>query len=389
MVDFNLSSLQEDLRLEIREFCEQFPAVYWRKKDAESAYPHEVVEALTEAGYLSTLIPQSYGGMGLGLTESSIILEEINRSGGNSGAFHGQMYIMGVLLRHGSDAQKKTWLPRIANGTLRLQAFSVTEPEAGSDTTRIRTFARREGDDYVINGHKNWTSRVEQSDLMLLLARTSPLEEDSRTHGLSIFLVDLREARKQNGALRVKPVNTMMNYETYQVTYEEMIVPAENLIGEAGHGFGYIIDGWNAERILLAAECIGDGHWFIDTANAYAIKREVFDVPIGKNQGVQFPLARAYADLSAADLIRYKAAWLFDRGESCGAEANMAKLLASDVSWKAANMCLDTHGGYGFVDEFDIERKFRETRLYQVAPVNNNLILSYIATHVLGLPRSY
>lgn len=389
-MDFYLSAAQEDLRQEIREFCQQFPAAYWRKKDAERAYPHEVVEALTEVGYLSILIPQSYGGMGLGLTESSIILEEINRSGGNSGAFHGQMYIMGALLRHGSEAQKAAWLPKIADGALRLQAFSVTEPEAGSDTTRIRTFARREGNDYVINGHKNWTSRIEQSELMLLLARTSPLEEvDSRTNGLSLFMVDLREVRKQDGALRIKPVNTMMNYETYQVTYEEMIVPAENLIGEAGHGFRYIIDGWNAERILLAAECIGDGYWFIDTASAYAAKREVFDIPIGKNQGVQFPLARVYADLAAGDLIRYKAAWLFDCGESCGAEANMAKLLASDVSWKAANICLDTHGGNGFVDEFDIERKFRETRLYQIAPVNNNLILSYIATHILGLPRSY
>jgi len=389
-MDFNLSSLQGDLRQEIRAFCEQFPAAYWRKKDAQRAYPHEVVEALTKAGYLSALIPQSYGGLGLGVTESSIILEEINRSGGNSGAFHGQMYIMGALLRHGSEDQKATWLPRIANGSLRLQAFSVTESEAGSDTTRIRTFARREGAYYVINGHKNWTSRIEQSDLMLLLARTSILEEgESRKHGLSLFLVDLRAARKQTGALRVKPVNTMMNYETYQVTYEEMIVPAENMIGKAGNGFQYIIDGWNAERILLAAECIGDGHWFIDTASTYAKQRKVFDVPIGKNQGVQFPLARAYADISAADLIRYKAAWKFDRGEPCGAEANMAKLLASEASWKAANICLDTHGGYGFVDEFDIERKFRETRLYKVAPVNNNLILSYVATHVLGLPRSY
>ena len=389
-MDFNLSSLQGDLRQEIRAFCEQFPAAYWRKKDAQRAYPHEVVEALTKAGYLSALIPQSYGGLGLGVTESSIILEEINRSGGNSGAFHGQMYIMGALLRHGSEAQKATWLPRIANGSLRLQAFSVTESEAGSDTTRIRTFARREGAYYVINGHKNWTSRIEQSDLMLLLARTSILEEgESRKHGLSLFLVDLRAARKQTGALRVKPVNTMMNYETYQVTYEEMIVPAENMIGKAGNGFQYIIDGWNAERILLAAECIGDGHWFIDTASTYAKQRKVFDVPIGKNQGVQFPLARAYADITAADLIRYKAAWKFDRGEPCGAEANMAKLLASEASWKAANICLDTHGGYGFVDEFDIERKFRETRLYKVAPVNNNLILSYVATHVLGLPRSY
>ncbi|MEE2708273.1 MAG: acyl-CoA dehydrogenase family protein [Gemmatimonadota bacterium] len=389
-MDFNLSSLQGDLRQEIRAFCEQFPAAYWRKKDAERAYPHEVVEALTKAGYLSALIPKSYGGLGLGVTESSIILEEINRSGGNSGAFHGQMYIMGALLKHGSEAQKATWLPRIANGSLRLQAFSVTESEAGSDTARIRTFARREGDYFVINGHKNWTSRIEQSDLMLLLARTSILEEgESRKNGLSLFLVDLRAARKQTGALRVKSVNTMMNYETYQVTYKEMIVPAENMIGKAGNGFQYIIDGWNAERILLAAECIGDGHWFIDTARTYAKQRKVFEVPIGKNQGVQFPLARAYANLTAADLIRYKAAWKFDRGEPCGAEANMAKLLASEASWKAANICLDTHGGYGFVDEFDIERKFRETRLYKVAPVNNNLILSYIAIHVLGLPRSY
>jgi alkylation response protein AidB-like acyl-CoA dehydrogenase len=300
------------------------------------------------------------------------------------------MYLMGALLRHGSDAQKERWLPAIASGKLRLQAFSVTEAEAGSDTSSIRTFARREGSTYIVNGHKNWTSRIEQSDLLLLLARTTPREAvDKRTEGLSLFLIDLRDARLQKGALEVQPVRTMFNYATYQVWFRDLQMPLDSLIGEEGHGFRYVIDGWNAERILLAAEAIGDGYWFVDRGCTYAREREVFEAPIGRNQGVQFPIVRAYAATVAADLVRYKAAWLFDTNAPCGAEANMAKLLASEASWQAANICLDTHGGYGFVDEYDVERKFRETRLYQVAPVNNNLVLAYLATHVLDLPRSY
>jgi len=389
-MDFHLTEEQEVLRIRITDFCSQFPDDYWRKTDRERVYPQAFVEALTEAGYLSVLIPEQYGGLGLGVTEASIILEAINRSGGNSAAFHAQMYIMGALLRHGSKAQKIRWLPQIASGQLRLQAFSVTEAEAGSDTPSISTFAQRDSDGYIINGHKNWTSRVEQSDLLLLLARTIPREEvEKRTEGLSLFLVDLREARQQSGALEIQPVHTMFNYATNQVWYRDLRLPLDSLIGEEGNGFRYIIDGWNAERILLASEAIGDGYWFIDRASAYAKERVVFDAPIGRNQGVQFPIARAYSDVVAADLVRSQAAWLFDQGESCGAEANMAKLLASEASWKAANICLDTHGGYGFVDEYDVERKFRETRLFQVAPVNNNLVLAYLANHVLDLPRSY
>ncbi len=389
-MDFQPAPEHEALRSRIRDFCNQFPDTYWRETDRNRAYPHTFVEALTEAGFLSILIPEEYGGLGAGVIEASIVLEEINRSGGNSAAFHAQMYLMGALLRHGSDAQKARWLPSIANGELRLQAFSVTEAEAGSDTPSIRTFARREDSAYIVNGHKNWTSRIEQSDLLLLLARTTPREAvDKRTEGLSLFLIDLRDARRQEGALEVQPVRTMFNYATYQVWFRDLRLPLDSLIGEEGQGFRYVIDGWNAERILLAAEAIGDGYWFIDRASTYARDREVFDAPIGRNQGVQFPIVRAYSATVAADLVRYKAAWLFDTNASCGAEANMAKLLASEASWQAANICLDTHGGYGFVDEYDVERKFRETRLYQVAPVNNNLVLAYLATHVLDLPRSY
>ena len=389
-MDFQPSPEHQALRERIRDFCAQFPDTYWRETDRDRVYPQAFVEALTKAGFLSILIPEKYGGLGLGVTEASVVLEEINRSGGNSAAFHAQMYLMGALLRHGNDAQKESWLPAIASGELRLQAFSVTEAEAGSDTPSIRTFARRESSAYIVSGHKNWTSRIEQSDLLLLLARTTPREAvDKRTDGLSLFLIDLRDARRQEGALEVQPVRTMFNYATYQVWFRDLRLPLDSLIGEEGHGFRYVIDGWNAERILLAAEAIGDGYWFVDRASTYAREREVFDAPIGRNQGVQFPIVRAYAATVAADLVRYKAAWLFDTSAPCGAEANMAKLLASEASWQAANICLDTHGGYGFVDEYDVERKFRETRLYQVAPVNNNLVLAYLATHVLDLPRSY
>lgn len=389
-MEFAFTAEQEELRAQVRDLCSRFPTTYWREADQARAYPEEFVQTLTQARYLSALIPREYGGLGLGVTEASIVLEEINRSGGNSAACHAQMYIMGALVRHGSEEQKRRWLPEIARGALRLQAFSITEPEAGSDTTKISTLAVREGDGYIVNGHKNWTSRIEQSDLLLLLARTTPHKQTTkRTSGLSLFLVDLREARQQKEALQVKRVRTMFNYETYQVTYHDLHLPADSLIGEEGNGFRYVIDGWNAERILLAAEAIGDGYWFVEKAAHYARERVVFDAPIGRNQGVQFPLARNYAAITAADLVRYKAAWLFDHGQNCGAEANMAKLLASEASWDAANTCLNTYGGNGFVDEYDVERKFRETRLYQVAPVNNNLVLAYVATHVLGLPRSY
>ncbi len=388
-MDFALIPDQERLRADVRSLCTRFPNDYWRALDRERAYPEAFVRALTDAGYLSALIPEEYGGLGLGVTEASIILEEINRSGGHSAACHAQMYVMGALVRHGSEAQKGHWLPQVARGELRFQAFSVTEAEAGSETTAITTTAVRDGDGWIVNGHKNWTSRIEQSDLLLLLARTTPREGlTDRTRGLSLFLIDLRAAREQE-ALEVRPVRTMFNYETYQVTYRNLRLPADALIGEEGMGFRYVIDGWNAERILLAAECIGDGRWFVERASAYARQREVFGRPIGANQGVQFPLARAHAQIEAADLLRWKAAWLFDQGAKSGAEANMAKLLASEASWAAANACLDTHGGNGFVDEYDVERKFRETRLFQVAPVNNNLVLAYVGTHVLGLPRSY
>jgi acyl-CoA dehydrogenase len=388
-MDFSLTDGQQRLRVDVATLCAGFGNDYWRRLDRERAYPEELVRALTTAGYLSALIPAKYGGLGLGVTEASLILEAINRSGGHSAACHAQMYIMGALAKHGSEEQRRRWLPGIAAGELRLQAFSVTEPEAGSDTTSISTMAERDGDGYRVNGHKNWTSRIEQSDLLLLLARTTPKAElTDRTRGLSLFLVDLRGARRQ-GALEVERTRTMFNYETYRVTYCDLRLPADALIGEEGMGFRYVIDGWNAERILLAAECIGDGDWFIEKASLYASRREVFGRPIGQNQGVQFPLARAHAQIRAADLLRFQAAWLFDRGQKCGAEANMAKLLASEASWAAANACLDTHGGNGFVDEYDVERKFRETRLFQVAPVNNNLVLAYVGNHVLGMPKSY
>lgn len=379
----------EQIRADIRTLCAGFPDTYWRDLDRARAYPEAFVQALTDSGYLAALIPKSYGGLGLGLTEASVILEEINRSGGNAAACHAQMYVMGAIVRHGTDEQKRRWLPPIARGELRFQAFSVTEHDAGSETTAIDTIAVREGDHFVINGQKNWTSRIEQSDLLLLLARTTPKSEtERRTEGLSLLLVDLREARRQD-AIVIEPVHTMFNYETNQVTYRDLRVPAGNLIGAEGDGFRRVLDGMNAERVLLAAEAIGDGYWFVDRAARYAREREVFGKPIGANQGVQFPIARAYAQVVAADQVRYLAAAKFDRGEPAGAEANMAKLLASEASWQAANVCLDTHGGYGFVDTYDVERKFRETRLYQVAPVSNNLILAYLGQHVLGMPRSY
>ena len=379
-----------ELRAAVRAVCDRFPDEYWRDADQARAYPQEFVDALTASGHLGALIPVEYGGLGLGLTEASVIMEEINRSGGHSAACHAQMYTMGAVLRHGSQQQKDTYLPEIAKGALRLQAFSITEKDAGSDTTSITTTARREGDHYVIDGHKNWTSRIEQSDLLLVLARTAPQDAAARTEGLSLFLVDLREVRAhQPGALGVTPVRTMFNYATNQVTYDGLRVPATGLVGTEGRGFRHVLDGWNAERILLAAEAIGDGYWFVERATQYARARRVFGRPIGANQGVQFPLAQAYMQVRAADLMRYRAAELFESGEPCGAEANMAKLLASEASWAAANACLDTHGGNGFVDTHDVERKFRETRLYKVAPINNNLVSSFVATQVLGLPRSY
>jgi acyl-CoA dehydrogenase len=377
----------EAIRTAVRDICKDYPDPYWRELDKAQEYPDEFVRALTEAGWLAALIPEEYGGAGLGITEASIILEEINRSGANGAACHAQMYIMGTLLKHGSDEQKRRYLPGIASGELRLQAFGVTEPNAGSETTRIQTTAVREGDRYVVNGQKVWTSRVKQSDLLLLLARTTPYDElADKTRGLSVFLVDLREA---GDAIEVRPLETMINHATNELFINDLAVPAENLIGEEGMGFRYIIDGWNAERILIAAEAIGDGRWFVDRAVRYANERVVFGRPIGANQGVQFPIAQAYAHVEAADAIRYKAAALFDAGRKCGAEANMAKLLASEASWEAANVCLTVHGGYGLATEYDVERKFRESRLYIVAPINNNLVLAYLGQHVLGLPRSY
>jgi len=384
---FRLSEEQETIRRAVREICARYPDSYWREVDERRGYPEAFVQELTRAGWLAALIPEEYGGAGLNITEASLILEEINHSGGNSGACHAQMYIMGTLLRHGNETQKRQYLPQIASGELRLQAFGITEPDAGSETTRISTMAVRKGDRYIINGQKIWTSRVQHSDLMLLLARTTPYDElKDKTRGLSVFLVDLRTA---GDALEVRPILNMVNHETNQVFINDLEVPAENLIGEEGTGFRYIIDGWNAERILIASECIGDGRWFVERAAKYTSERVVFGQPIGKNQGVQFPIARAYASIEAADLMRFKAAALFDAGEKCGAEANMAKLLASEASWEAANTCLNAHGGYGFACEYDVERKFRETRLYMVAPINNNLILAYIGQHVLKMPKSY
>jgi alkylation response protein AidB-like acyl-CoA dehydrogenase len=377
-----------DVRTAVARLCSDFPGEYWRDKDREKKYPVEFVEALTEGGYLSVLIPEEYGGAGMDLGAACAVLEEIQRSGGNGGACHAQMYTMGTLLRHGSDAQKQQYLPDIASGKLRLQAFGVTEPASGTDTTRIRTKAVRDGDDYVVGGQKVFISRVEHSDLLLLLVRTTPRDQvEKRTQGMSVLLVDLREA--VGNGLTVRPLETMLNHATTELFFDALRVPVGNLIGEEGKGFGYILDGMNAERILIAAECIGDARWFIDKASAYAGDREVFGVPIGKNQGIQFPIARSYVQTEAAALMVDKASAMFDAGEPCGSQANMAKLLAADASWAAADMCLQTHGGYGFAVEYDIERKFRETRLYQVAPISTNLILSHIATHILGLPRSF
>ncbi|MGA7333461.1 MAG: acyl-CoA dehydrogenase family protein [Pseudolabrys sp.] len=378
-----------DIRDGVRALCAKFPGEYWRALDRERAYPTDFVGALTKAGYLAALIPEEYGGSGLNLAAAAAIMEEIHASGGNGAACHAQMYTMGTILRHGSDAQKQRYLPLIASGELRLQAFGVTEPTSGTDTLSLRTVARREGNDhYVINGQKIWTSRAEHSDLLLLLARTTPKEQaKKRTEGLSVFLVDMRLAQGAN--IVINPIRTMMNHATTQIFFDDLRVPAENLIGEEGKGFRYILGGMNAERILIAAECIGDAKWFIAKATQYAKERELFDRPIGQNQGVQFPIARAYAQMRAAELMVHEAARKYDAGEDIGAEANMAKLLAADASWAAADMCVQTHGGFGFAEEYDIERKFRETRLYQVAPISTNMILSYLAEHVLGLPRSY
>jgi acyl-CoA dehydrogenase len=387
MMDFNLTQEQLQIRDEIRKVCREFPDAYWREIDKKKEYPDAFVRKLSELGWLAALIPEEYGGTGLGITEASIILEEINHSGGVATACHAQMYTMGTLLRHGNEEQKRRYLPQIARGELRLQAFGVTEPNAGSESTRIQTTAKREGDKYIIKGEKIFISRVLESDLMLLLARTTPYDElEDKTKGLSVFIVDLREAK---GKLEVKPLDLMINHHTNQLFFDGVAVPAANLIGEEGMGFRYIIDGWNAERILVAAEAIGDGRWFIERAAKYASERIVFGRPIGSNQGIQFPIAKAYAAIEAADLVRYQAATKFDRKEKCGAEANMAKLLASEAAWEAANACLTTHGGYGFAAEYDVERKFRETRLLTVAPVSNNLVLAYLGQHVLGMPKSY
>jgi acyl-CoA dehydrogenase len=377
-----------DLREAVRALCAQFPGEYHRKIDQARGYPEEFVNALTKAGWLAALIPQEYGGSGLGLTEASVIMEEINRSGGNSGACHGQMYNMGTLLRHGSDPQKRHYLPKIASGELRLQSMGVTEPSTGTDTTKIKTTAVKKGERYVVNGQKVWISRVQHSDLMILLARTTPVAEvKKKSEGMSIFIVDLRDAIGKG--LTVKPIMNMVNHETNELFFDQLEIPTENLIGEEGMGFKYILDGLNAERALIAAECIGDGYWFIDKVTAYTKERIVFGRPIAQNQGVQFPIARAYVNVEAASLMRFRACELFDAHQPCGAEANMAKLLAADASWEAANACLQFHGGFGFACEYDVERKFRETRLYQVAPISTNLILSYVAEHVLGLPRSF
>lgn len=383
----------EEYRRAVRELCAGFDSQYWQKMEEAASYPEEFIQALTDAGWLSALIPAEYGGAGLSLTEASVILEEINRSGGNSGACHAQMYVMGTLLRHGSEDQKKRYLPLIAEGKLRLQSFAVTEPTTGTDTTKLKTFAEKKGDRYVVNGQKVWISRVQHSDLMILLARTTPLAEvKKKTEGLSVFLVDLRASGlvgNEGKGITLRPIRNMVNHETNEMFFDNFEIPEENLIGEEGKGFRYILDGMNAERILIAAECVGDGFWFIERATKYANERIVFDRPIGQNQGVQFPIAKAYANIRAADLMRYEAARLFEAHEPCGTEANMAKMLAADSSWEAANVCLQTHGGFGFAAEYDVERKFRETRLYQVAPISTNLILSYLGEHVLGMPRSF
>ena len=377
-----------EIREAVQKLCAQFPGAYWQSMDRDRSYPTEFVNALTQSGFLSVLIPEQYGGSGLGLAAAAAVLEEIHRSGGNGGACHAQMYTMGTLLRHGSVEQKEHFLPKIASGELRLQAFGVTEPTSGTDTTRITTFARREGDHYVVSGQKIWTSRAEHSDLLVLLVRTQKRDEATRpSKGLSVLLVDMRDVL--GNGLTIRPIRTMLNHGTTELFFDEMSVPVASLIGEEGEGFKYILDGMNAERVLIASECIGDGRFFIDRAAAYAGERSVFDRPIGLNQGIQFPIARSYIEVEAAAGMVDKAAALFDEGKSCGSEANMAKLLASEASWKAADVCLQTHGGFGFAEEYDIERKFRETRLYQVAPISTNLILSHVATHVLGLPKSF
>ena len=386
------SSENDDIHASIREevakLCRRFPPEYWRKLDEKRAYPTEFVTALTEAGYLSALIPEEYGGTGLGLSAASAILETIQAEGGNGSACHAQLYTMGTILRHGSDAQKKKYLPKIANGELRLQAFGVTEPTSGTDTTALRTFAKREGDKYIVNGQKIWTSRAEHSDLMILLARTTPREEvTKKTEGLSVFIVDMRSVL--NKGLTIRPIRTMMNHSTCEVFFENMEVPAENLIGEEGKGFRYILSGMNAERILIASECVGDAKWFTNRSVKYAKERSVFGNPIGKNQGIAFPIAKAYAAMRAAELMVREAERLYEAEKDCAEQANIAKMLAADAAWEAANVCVQTHGGFGFAEEYDIERKFRETRLYQVAPISTNLILAYVAEHVLGLPRSY
>jgi alkylation response protein AidB-like acyl-CoA dehydrogenase len=387
-VNFEQPPELAEIRAAVRELCADFPGEYWRGLEPDR-YPEEFVAALTEAGWLAALVPEQYGGAGLGLTAASVILEEINASGCNSGACHAQMYTMGTVLRHGSDAQKDRYLPRIASGELRLQAFGVTEPSVGSDTTSLQTTATRVDGGWSISGQKLWTSRAEHSDLMLLLARTTPADQvERRTDGLSTFLVDMKRAVRE-GTMTIRPIRTLMNHATTEIFLDRVLVPDEDLVGEQGRGFRYILDGMNAERVLIAAECIGDGRWFVEKATAYAGERVVFGRPIGANQGVQFPIARAHAQIEAADLMRYKAAWLYEQGLPCGPEANMAKLLAADASWAAANACLDTHGGFGFAEEYDVERKFRETRLYQVAPISTNLILAYVGQHVLGMPRSY
>ncbi len=378
----------QDIRDAVRDLCAQYPAEYFRKVDEERGYPEAFVDALTRAGWMAALIPQEYGGSGLGLTEASVIMEEINRCGGNSGACHGQMYNMGTLLRHGSEAQKQRYLPQIAAGELRLQSMGVTEPTTGTDTTKIKTTAVKQGDRYVVNGQKVWISRIQHSDLMILLARTTPLAEvKKKSEGMSIFIVDLRDAIGHG--MTVRPIPNMVNHETNELFFDNLEIPAENLIGEEGKGFKYILDGLNAERTLIAAECIGDGYWFVDRVSAYVKERIVFGRPIGQNQGVQFPIAEAHIEVEAANLMRWEACRLFDAHQPCGAQANMAKYLAAKASWEAANACIQFHGGFGFACEYDVERKFRETRLYQVAPISTNLILSHVAEHVLGLPRSF
>jgi acyl-CoA dehydrogenase len=382
------ADLHADLRSGVRALCREYPDTYWRELDAKREYPAAFVKALTQAGYLAALIPEEYGGSGLGVSEASIIMEEINRSGANAGACHAQMYTMGTLLRHGSETQKRTYLPKIASGELRLQAFGVSEPTTGSDTTQLKTTATRRGDTYVIRGQKIWISRAEHSDLLLLIVRTTPIAEvKKRSDGLSVLLIDMRKAA--GNGLTIRPIRTMMNHATTELFFDDLEVPADTVVGEEGKGFRYLIDGLNAERILIAAECVGDGRWFVERATKYAKDRVVFNRPIGQNQGIQFPIARAHVNVEAANLMRVRAAELFDRGEPCGAEANMAKLLAADASWEAANAAVQTYGGFGFAEDYDIERKFRETKLYQVAPISTNLILSYIGTHVLGMPKSF